>query len=105
MLYFFPPELTNNHKGTNNNKRLSREDVEYISKVYPGGKMTPDEFYKEAYGESISGSLFSLKNFLILLGVLVLILIVFMVIRFFIKKRKTSGRRDYGDYSRWKLNK
>lgn len=105
MLYFFPPELTNNHKGTNNNKRLSREDVEYISKVYPGGKMTPDQFYKEAYGESISGSLFSLKNFLILLGVLVLILIVFRVIRFFIKKRKTSFRRDYGDYSQWKLNK
>jgi hypothetical protein len=101
MLYFFAPELTNNHKGTNNNKRLSKEDVEYISKIYPGGKMSPSEFYKEAYGESISSSLFSMKNFLILLGILILILVVFMVVRFFIKKRKTSGRRDYENYSQW----
>ena len=102
MLYFFPPELTNNHKGTDNNKRLSKEDVEYISKIYPGGKMSPSEFYQEAYGESISNSLFSIKNFLILSGILVLILIVFMVVRFFTKKRKTSVRRDYENYSQWK---
>ena len=102
MLYFFPPELTNNHKGTNNNKRLSKEDVEYISKMYPGGKMSPSQFYQEAYRESISGSLFSMKKFLILLGILVLIFVVFVVVRFFIKKRKTSGRRYYENYSQWK---
>lgn len=102
MLYFFPPELTNNHKGTNNNKRLSKEDVEYISKIYPGGKASPSQFYETAYGESISGSLFSMKNFLILLGVLVLIFVVVVAVRFFIKKRKTSGRRDYENYSQWK---
>lgn len=101
MLYFFPPELTNNNKGTNNNKRLSRKDVEYISKIYPGGKTSPSQFYQEEYGESISLSLFSLKNFLMLLGVLVLIL-TFIIICFFIKKHKTSTRRYYGDYSHWK---
>lgn len=55
MLYYFPSSLTVNHKGTNSNHILSREDVKYISKIYPGGYLTPDEFYKKAYGESITG--------------------------------------------------
>jgi hypothetical protein len=53
MLYFFPPALTTDHKGTTSNHVMSREDVSYISKVYPGGIMEPDEYYKTIYGESI----------------------------------------------------
>lgn len=106
MLYFFPQELTNNHKGTNNNKILSKKDVEYITKIYPGGKMNPSEFYKKAYGENMYGSLFSLKKLLILLGILVFVFVFLIVVRFFIKNGKTPGRKDYRDYSQWQqLNK
>jgi len=102
MLYFFPPQLTNNNEGTNNNHTLSREDVVYISKIYPGGKMSPNEFYEYAYGESISGSIFSMKNIFIVFLILVLIFIIFLVVRFSLKKRKTSDNTTYRDYSQWK---
>lgn len=57
MLYFFPASLTLNHQGTKQNFRLSGEDVTWISKTYPGGKMSPAEFYQWAYGESIEKSI------------------------------------------------
>jgi len=37
MLYFFPGSLTNNNKGTKQNLRFSKMDLEYINKQYPGG--------------------------------------------------------------------
>lgn len=58
MLYFFPAELTLNNKGTHQNNRLSSYDVEYLSKIYPKGKLSPEIFYKNIYKED----LFSNKN-------------------------------------------
>ena len=52
MLYFFPPSLTLNHKGTSNNHMLSREDVIYINKIYPGG-LSPSELYMDFYNEPL----------------------------------------------------
>jgi hypothetical protein len=35
MLYSFPPELTLNHVGTDNNTRLSSADKQFVRKMYP----------------------------------------------------------------------
>jgi hypothetical protein len=42
MLYFFPSKITLNNKGTQQNTRLSRYDVKYLNKIYPGGELTPE---------------------------------------------------------------
>ena len=57
MLYFFPANLTMNNKGTRQNFSLSGIDAEWISKSYPGGPMTPEDFYQQAYGRSLSSSI------------------------------------------------
>lgn len=49
MLYFFPASLTLNNIGTQENARLSARDVIHLAKMYPGGEMTPDDFYNYAY--------------------------------------------------------
>jgi hypothetical protein len=53
MLYFYPPELTNDNKGTHENLRLSPQNVIYLNKIYPNSKQTPKEFYKNVYNENI----------------------------------------------------
>ena len=87
MLYFFPPSLTTDNKGTTANFRLSKQDVKYISKIYPGGTMSPAQYYKNVYGESLNNDKpgFNLKTFLIIFGSIVLII---FLIFFFIKMRK-----------------
>ncbi len=57
MLYFFPASLTKNDKGTRQNFSLSGIDAEWISKSYPGGPMTPQDFYQKAYGKSLESSI------------------------------------------------
>jgi len=87
MLYFFPPSLTTDNKGTTANFRLSKQDVKYISKIYPGGTMSPDQYYKNVYGESLSNDKpgFNWKPFLLIFGGI--ILMIFLIF-FFIKMRK-----------------
>ena len=53
MLYFFPASLTTDKKGTHQNLMLSPYDVLYVNSVYPNSPKTPQEFYKEVYGEEI----------------------------------------------------
>lgn len=71
MLYFYPENLTLDDdgkccgekkikedgeccgKGTHQNLRMSALDVIWLNKMYPGSKVTPKKFYKEAYGEDI----------------------------------------------------
>jgi hypothetical protein len=55
MLYFFPPEMTVDNKGTKPNFRLSRHDVEHIHAIYQGA-ISPNEFYQRAYGVNIDDS-------------------------------------------------
>ena len=57
MLYFFPPSLTTNHQGTQQNLRLSGNDVVYLQKMYPGARETPNEFYENVYNKSIKQAL------------------------------------------------
>ena len=113
MLYFFPPQLTTNKKGTSSNHILSREDVLYISKMYPNGTSTPLEFYNNVYGESIhdtgkSGEVSDVKinwkMFLYILtglvGLVVLVIFVFLILSI-IKKRSKGDIKKIG-YSEWR---
>lgn len=51
MLYFFPASLTLNNVGTNQNFRLSSEDVIWIDKVYHNDNgISPSTFYQDTYG-------------------------------------------------------
>lgn len=57
MLYFYDSDLTEDDKGTRQNVRLSPTDVIWMSKMYPGGKVSPQEFYQNTYGDSINEAL------------------------------------------------
>ena len=54
MLYFYPPELTKDNKGTNENLRISAQDVIFLNKTYPNSQETPAEFYRNVYNEDIN---------------------------------------------------
>lgn len=105
MLYFFPPQLTTNHKGTNNNHRISPEDAIYISKVYPGGQLSPEEFYEHVYGESLNQAegegKTTWKTILFVLAGLVALFMIYWIIRFFVKKRKSTKGGSYKNFSHW----
>lgn len=53
MLYFFPAFLTTNGKGTQQNLRLSGDDVIWLYNDYPRDDITPAEFYMNVYGQDI----------------------------------------------------
>ena len=57
MLYFFPASLTTNQEGTRQNLRLSGYDVKYVSEKYPGGEMTPEEFYLKTYNQTLQDNI------------------------------------------------
>jgi hypothetical protein len=92
MLYSVNSYLTTNNLGTTQNWRLSGLDVLTLSddRHYPGGDMTPQEFYKYAYNTDISESLIESGKGLrptpnpyltyYLIGGIVLILMIFMFI-------------------------
>lgn len=56
MLYFFPGSLTLDNRGTRQNMRLSSYDVWYISQLYPGGSLSPEQAYLKYYGEPLKVS-------------------------------------------------
>jgi len=66
MLYFFPGYLTKNNKGTHQNLRLSSYDVLYLNLMYPTtnmkNRLSPDEFYKKIYKESLNKSMNYIEN-------------------------------------------
>ena len=49
MLYYYPPEVTKDGKGTKKNRRISLEDMYHINRMYPGGPSTPLYFYESIY--------------------------------------------------------
>jgi hypothetical protein len=57
MLYFYPPNLTTNNRGTRENLTLSGQDVKYISEKYPGGSMSPEEYYMTIYNQTLQENL------------------------------------------------
>jgi serralysin len=53
MLYFFPPEITKNKKGTSLNPRLSGFDAKWIANIYKKDDKVADEFYQKNYSMSL----------------------------------------------------
>ena len=63
MLYFFPASLTTNNKGTQQNFRLSAEDVLWIHQMYPkDGGISPDKFYMDTYNMKLEDSISQSKK-------------------------------------------
>jgi len=91
MLYFFPASLTTNNIGTEQNFRLSGQDVTWIDKMYhKDGQISPENFYKNTYGVSLDSksktksSNFSTTFIIILIGIGIFIFLIAILI---IKKR------------------
>ena len=93
MLYFFPASLTTNNIGTEQNFRLSGQDVIWIDKMYhKDGQISPENFYKNTYGVSLDSS--NKKNselgkkkssnfsttFIILIGIVIFIFLIAILI-------------------------
>ena len=57
MEYFFPASLTTNGKGTNQNLRLSGDDVLWLANTYKGGAMTAQEYYSTIYKSSLDSAI------------------------------------------------
>ena len=62
MLYFFPASLTTNNIGTEQNFRLSGQDVIWIDKMYHKDGQIPENFYKNVYSESLESSVSKSKK-------------------------------------------
>jgi hypothetical protein len=91
MLYFFPASLTTNNIGTEQNFRLSGQDVIWIDKMYhKDGQISPENFYKNIYGVSLDSKSNTKSSnlsitFIILIGIGISIgIFIFLII---IKKR------------------
>lgn len=101
MLYFFPASLTTNNKGTQQNFRLSGEDVLWIHNTYPKDQgISPDVFYKKTYQENLEDSIdkskdlalnfasgttdnkksFNWKNILIFIMILFVVLLIIILL-------------------------
>ena len=76
MLYFFPKKLTHNEQFTRINEKLSLTDVKWIAKIYPGGHLTPEEFYGRVYGKSTANN--KMLLWLIPLILVVIFLLIFL---------------------------
>ena len=113
MLYFFPAKLTTNKKGTDANQILSPTDVIYINKQYPGSKLTPAEFYKQAYNIDIDKlkeptssdgkvNWKGLATYLfIIIGVLILGFIFYKIFKY-IKSLPGKAPSQYGSFQEYK---
>ena len=106
MLYFFPGDLTNNGIGTNQNLRLSGLDMEFINKKY--SKSNSNTFFpliynsslesnidksKQMVSKSYSNNSSSSKNKLLLIlgiivGIIILIFIGLILIKYLKRKYK-----------------
>lgn len=101
MLYFYPPALTLNNKGTSLNTRLSATDVEWVFKMYPGSSKFRDakEYYETIYGKgsyhiSKSGKSNKSENktFMIIIIIIIALLLLVAVVYLFKNRRKIVPR-------------
>lgn len=99
MLYFFPAKLTTDNKGTNINQRLSKTDVNWISKMYPGGPESATQFYDKVYGSSgVAGTAKNLFKMPLMLIWLIPLIIAIVIFAWRIWKQRKSGSSRKGRY-------
>jgi hypothetical protein len=89
MLYFFPDDLTLNHKGTRQNFKLSAYDVLWMNNIYKqNAPEDPFVFYKKIYGITLQDALsksdrarflFNL-NYKVILNTILYIILLFLLI-------------------------
>jgi len=89
MLYFYDSKLTKDKKGTNPNEILSIRDVIHMSKVYPGGKIDPKEFYLKTYGIQIKNKdiddAYGSTNSKYLWIVLIILIVIGLIVGIFVR--------------------
>jgi len=102
MLYFFPPELTTDNKGTNQNHILSQTDISYIEKVYPGSDTSVSDFYENIYHKTSTPSNFKWKWKVIISIIASIIVIVLscVIISYLVRKNKSVFQHT--NYLDWK---
>jgi hypothetical protein len=98
MLYFFPPELTLNNQGTQQNNRYSAIDVEWINNMYKkNSDMDASEFYLSTYGITMEKSIQesqqlrlyfekSSNSYYVWIYIIFIILIISLLLFWFYKK-------------------
>jgi len=79
MLYFFPPQLTLDKKGSRQNLQLAVEDIKFIMSLFPGKDLDYKKFYKQIYGKNIEEDSNWFSNLLKLIALLTLIYIIFRI--------------------------
>ena len=98
MLYFFPPQLTTNNKGTTSNHQLSLEDITYISKMYPGGQIQPTQFHAiiEEKRDQNNTKKFNWKTTLyICIAILLGLIIIYLIVKFYMKKKERKTKKYF----------
>lgn len=89
MLYFFPPELTKNKKGTSQNLRLSITDLEYINHILPGKDIDVKLFFDKIYPNQSYGLKYNSIGIGLTIGLGISIISIMSGI-LYLKKRKKN---------------
>lgn len=91
MLYFFPGSLTTDGTGTEQNLRLSKDDVLWASNIYPKKGFSASAFYSNIYGEIIDTNEPHKKNRLFI--IIPIMILVFGILFFYLYRRKNCKQR------------
>ena len=105
MLYFYPANLTINNVGTRENLTLSAQDVKYISEKYPGGSMSPEDFYMITYNQTLQDNInesnsdltfkyFTKSNITFYFSIIIMILLL-IIMFYMLYKRNQGGLRNF----------
>ena len=103
MLYFFPASLTTNNKGTRQNLRFSGYDVKYIADKYPGGQLSPEDYYLQVYNQTLQDSInesnkylaySTISNLKLYIFVTIIILASITAVYLYFKKEDTFIKED-----------
>jgi uncharacterized protein YaaR (DUF327 family) len=90
MLYFFPPELTKNKKGTSQNNRLSITDVKYINHILPGKDIDFTSFMDKIYPDQNYGLKYNGLGIGLTIGISICIVSMLSGL-LYIRKRKKNN--------------
>ena len=99
MLYFYPPELTLDKKGTKQNLRLSSTDATYLATQYPKYGINSQKYALQDYNKmypvkrafNIEESARKNKNLIISI-VIILLILIGIILYYYFRKQKFSRR-------------
>lgn len=89
MLYFFPPQLTLDKKGSHQNLRLSIVDVGFIMSLFPSKDMDYKKIYRQIYGTEPEKNkkIFIPKLFRLMIFLVIFCIIVYIITKLYNKNK------------------